>query len=243
MESKGTQGRLILIPTLLGGDEVNRCVPDYNIGIVRGLRFFVVEEIRSARRFLRKIDPAFPIDDCVFHELNEHTRELDSRLLLQPIGEGHDVGLLSEAGLPCVADPGANLVAAAQDRNIQVIPLMGASSIFAALMASGMSGQQFCFHGYLPKEKSELVHKIRQMESDSARNAYAQIFIETPYKNNALWELLLETCQNETRLCVAASITLENEYIVTKSIRDWKKTERPNIHKQPALFILQRTFN
>lgn len=242
MDSQATQGRLILIPTLLGGDDVSRCVPDYNLGIVRGLRFFVVEEIRSARRFLRKVDAAFPIDDCVFHELNEHTKELDSKLLLQPIAEGNDVGLLSEAGLPCVADPGADLVAAAQDRNIRVIPLMGASSIFAALMASGMSGQQFCFHGYLPREKSELTRRIRQMENDSARNAYAQIFIETPYKNNALWELLLETCQNETRLCVAADITLADEYIVTKSIRDWKKTARPDIHKRPALFILQRTF-
>lgn len=242
MNPKGTQGKLILIPTLLGGDDVSRCVPDYNIGIIRTLRFFVVEEIRSARRFLRKVDAAFPIDDCIFHELNEHTKTLDSTLLLQPITRGQDVGLLSEAGLPCVADPGANLVSAAQDRHIQVVPLMGASSIFAALMASGMSGQQFCFHGYLPKEKGELAKKIRQIENDSARNAYAQIFIETPYKNHALWDMLLQTCQNDTRLCVAASITLENEYIVTRSIKDWKKSARPDIHKQPALFILQRTF-
>lgn len=235
-------GKLYLIPTLLGGEDVSRCVPEYNRSIICGLSHFVVEEIRSARRFLRKIDASFPIDSCSFQELNEHTVTLDSQSLLQPVYEGHSIGLLSEAGLPCVADPGANLVAAAHDRNIRVIPLMGASSIFAALMASGLSGQHFRFHGYLPKEKDEMVRKIRQMENESAKEASAQLFIETPYKNQALWDLLLETCQNETRLCVAAGITLEGEYIVTKSVRDWKKTVRPNIHKQPALFIIQRSF-
>ncbi|MBO4282597.1 MAG: SAM-dependent methyltransferase [Bacteroidales bacterium] len=235
-------GKLYLIPTLLGGEDVSRCVPEYNRGVIRGLSHFVVEEIRSARRFLRKMDPAFPIDDCHFEVLNEHTAVLDSQKLLQPVFEGFSIGLLSEAGLPCVADPGANLVAAAHDRNIQVVPLMGASSVFAALMASGLCGQRFRFHGYLPREKDERVRKIRQMESESAKEASAQLFIETPYKNQTLWDLLLETCQNETRLCVAAGITLEEEYIATKSVRDWKNTVRPNLHKQPALFILQRSF-
>ena len=241
MEQKIPTGKLYLIPTLLGGDEVDRCVPDYNLKVVRPLRHFIVEELRSARRFLRKLDHDFPIDDCHFEELNEHTQLLDSKKLLRPVWEGHDIGLLSEAGLPCVADPGADLVLAAQSLNIRVIPLMGASSIFAALMASGLSGQQFTFHGSLPNEKSARVHQIRKMEGDSAKNAYAQIFIETPYKNNPLWKLLLETCQRETLLCVAANITLENEYIVTKTIGEWKKCSRPDLHKQPALFILQKT--
>ncbi len=236
------KGCLYLIPTLLGGEDIARCVPAYNLDILQSLRHFVVEEIRSARRFLRKTDPAFPIDDCHFEELNEHTRDLDSARLLEPIRQGNNIGLMSEAGLPCVADPGANLVLAAQTAGIRVIPLMGASSIFSALMASGLCGQHFHFHGYLPKEKSELLHKIRQMESESAREACAQIFIETPYKNNALWELLLETCQDETCLCVAANITLENEYIRTLTVGRWKKTLRPDLHKQPALFILQRSF-
>lgn len=239
---QGTQNCfLYLIPTLLGGDDVQRCVPDFNINIINKLRYFVVEEIRSARRFLRKVSPQFPIDECQFRELNEHTKFLDSNELLAPLSEGHSIGVLSEAGLPCVADPGANLVLAAQDKGIKVVPLVGASSIFTALMASGLSGQQFVFHGYLPKEKGALVRQIKKMESDSSKNSYAQIFIETPYKNNSLWETLLDNCQNETHLCVGANITLENEYIVTKTIADWKKANRPDLHKQLALFILQRT--
>lgn len=243
MTASAAPGKLYLIPTLLGGEDVSRCIPAYNIAIIRSLRHFVVEELRSARRFLKKTDPSFPIDQCTFHELNEHTRSLDSRLLLAPIATGESVGLLSEAGLPCVADPGADLVAAAQERNIQVVPLIGPSSILSALMASGLCGQRFSFHGYLPREKEELLRKIRRMESDSARDASAQIFIETPYKNNQLWELLLQSCQEETRLCVAANITLDNEYIVTKTVRNWKKCCRPDLHKQPALFIIQRSFN
>ncbi len=243
MEQNRQQGFLYLIPTLLGGDEVQRCVPDFNLQIIMGLRHFVVEEIRTARRFLRKISPTFPIDGCQFQELNEHTQILNSEEWLAPVFQGRSVGLLSEAGLPCIADPGANLVLSAHRMGIQVVPLMGASSIFSALMASGLSGQQFTFHGYLPKEKNALLKQIHKMESDSARNAYAQIFIETPYKNNQLWELLLENCQNETYLCVAANITLDNEYIVTKTIADWKKTARPDLHKQPALFILQRSLH
>lgn len=243
MTASAAPGKLYLIPTLLGGEDVSRCIPAYNIGIIRSLSHFVVEELRTARRFLRKIDPSFPIDRCTFHELNEHTQTLDSRLLLSPVEAGESIGIMSEAGLPCVADPGTDLVAAAQDRNIKVVPLIGPSSIFTALMASGLCGQRFSFHGYLPREKDELLRKIRRMESDSARDASAQIFIETPYKNNQMWELLLQSCQEETRLCVAANITLENEYIVTKTVRNWKKCSRPDLHKQPALFIIQRSFN
>ncbi len=240
MTNTAAQGTIYLIPTLLGGDDVARCIPAYNIGIIRGLSHFVVEELRTARRFLRKIDPSFPIDQCTFHELNEHTQTLDSRLLLAPVEAGESIGIMSEAGLPCIADPGAELVAAAQERNIRVVPLIGPSSIFSALMASGLCGQRFSFHGYLPREKDELLRKIRHMEGDSARDNAAQIFMDTPYRNNQLWELLLQSCQDDTRLCVAANITLENEYIVTKTVRNWKKSPRPDLHKQPALFILQR---
>ena len=240
MTQTTSQGTIYLIPTLLGGDDVARCIPAYNIGIIRGLSHFVVEELRTARRFLRKIDPSFPIDLCTFHELNEHTQTLDRRLLLAPVEAGESIGIMSEAGLPCIADPGAELVAAAQERNIRVMPLIGPSSIFSALMASGLCGQRFSFHGYLPREKDELLRKIRQMEGDSAHNDAAQIFMDTPYRNNQLWELLLQSCQDDTRLCVAANITLENEYIVTETVRNWKKSPRPDLHKQPALFILQR---
>ena len=240
MTASAAPGKLYLIPTLLGGEDVSRCIPAYNIAVIRSLRHFVVEDLRSARRFLRKADPSFPIDQCTFNELNEHTRTLDSRLLLAPIETGESVGLMSEAGLPCIADPGADLVAAAQERHIQVVPLIGPSSIFSALMASGLCGQRFSFHGYLPKEKPELLRKIRRLESDSARDNAAQIFIETPYKNNQMWELLIQACQDDTMLCVAANITLDNEYIVTKTVRDWQKSGRPDLHRQPALFIIQR---
>lgn len=237
---KTPPGKLYLIPTPLGGNAPAEVLPQDVLDRACSLRCFVVEELRTARRFLRKIDPSFPIDQCTFHELNEHTQTLDSRLLLAPVEAGESIGIMSEAGLPCIADPGAELVAAAQERNIRVVPLIGPSSIFSALMASGLCGQRFSFHGYLPREKDELLRKIRHMEGDSARDNAAQIFMDTPYRNNQLWELLLLSCQDDTRLCVAANITLENEYIVTKTVRNWKKSPRPDLHKQPALFILQR---
>lgn len=233
------QGVVYLIPNLLGGDEPKYCFPEYNFGILKKLKYFVVEEIRNARRFLRKIDRSFPIDECEFFELNEHTGEPDSENMLGPIFQGHSIGVISEAGLPCIADPGADLIFKAHKKNIRVIPLSGASSIFMALMASGLSGQQFCFHGYLPKNKNDLIHKIKKIESDSAKNAYAQIFIETPYKNNQMWNILLETCNKDTNICVASNITLPNEYIATKTVTEWKKMSRPDINKQPAIFILQ----
>ncbi|HOF15860.1 MAG TPA: SAM-dependent methyltransferase [Bacteroidales bacterium] len=235
-----TYGKLYLFPTLLGGEDIERCIPLYNLKIIENIRFFVVEELRTARRFLRKAIPTFPIDECDFQLLNEHTNIDTISDLLNPIYQGKDMGLLSEAGLPCVADPGNELVMIAQQKNIKIIPLVGPSSILMALMASGLSGQNFVFHGYLPTDKQALISKIQSMEINSQKHRQAQLCIETPYRNNQLIDVILKTCQPTTLLCIAANITLSTEYITTKTVAEWKSSPLPNFHKQPAIFILQK---
>ncbi len=239
MTQTNTYGKLYLIPTLLGGDDIERCIPPYNLKIIDGLRYFIVEEIRSARRFLRKAISTFPIDECDFQTLNEHTNTNNINNLLYPIYQGHNVGLLSEAGLPCIADPGSELVILAQQKNITIIPLVGATSVLMALMASGLTGQNFVFHGYLPTDKQALITKLQQMNTYSQKHKQSQIFIETPYRNNQLIDTLLKTCSNSTLLCIATNITLPNEFIVTKTIAEWKSKPLPDFHKQPTIFILQ----
>jgi 16S rRNA (cytidine1402-2'-O)-methyltransferase len=203
------------------------------------LRVFVVEELRTARRFLRKTNPDFPIDDCRFYILNEHTlSSLDLNSIVQLLKEGQDVGLISEAGLPCIADPGCDLVLAAQENEITVVPLVGPSSITMTLMASGLCGQNFAFHGYLPTYKSELTEKIRLLEQHSRRYKQTQLFIETPYRNNHLLDALLSTCQTNTFLCIACNISQDDEYIKTKTIAQWKKNPPPQLHKKPTVFAL-----
>lgn len=238
--SKNKYGKLFLIPTLLGSKDINRCIPPSNISIIKELSFFIVEELRTARRFLRNIDPEFPIDDTSFQLLNEHTTNIDPHEMLSPIVSGNNMGLLSEAGLPCVADPGTEIVLAAQQKGITVIPLVGASSIFMALMASGLSGQNFVFHGYLPTDKPSLMAKIQTIELLSEKHKQAQIFMEAPYRNNQMMECLLKTCSPYTFLCVASNITLPEEYITTKTISEWKKSKLPELHKQPTIFVLQK---
>lgn len=240
MAGTNTYGKLYLIPTPLGGDDPQRCVPTFNIDILVNIRHFVVEELRTARRFLRQVIPTFPIDDCEFQLLNEHTTHINSLEMLAPILNGNDMALLSEAGLPCVADPGSLLVTAAHNKGIQVIPLVGASSLMLALMASGLSGQHFCFHGYLPTDKQQLTVKIRNMEMQSVKNNQSQIFMEAPYRNNQLLQHLLEVCMPDTQLCIACNLTLPGEYVSTKSIKDWRKSPLPQLHKQNTVFILQQ---
>jgi len=231
--------KLYLLPTPLSEDAVFESIPSYNKEIIEPLRYFVVEEIRTARRFLRKLCPDFPIDDCTFFIFNEHTcKSANYEEILQPLLNGNDMGLLSEAGLPCIADPGSDLVRAAQQKNIQVVPLVGPSSIFMALMASGLNGQSFAFHGYLPTDKVKLSDKIHKIEQISSLQQQTQLFIEAPYRNNQLFETLLKECNSNTYLCIACNISQKDEYIKTKSIAQWRKNSPPSLHKKPCVFAI-----
>lgn len=233
-------GKLFLIPTFIGNKDINRCIPALNITIIQNLSFFIVEELRTARRFLRSIDPVFPIDNTNFQILNEHTPLTNIESMLFPIFSGHDMGLLSEAGLPCIADPGAAVVLAAQQKGISVVPLIGPSSIFMALMASGLSGQNFAFHGYLSTDKHALASKIQTLELLSEKHQQAQIFMETPYRNLQMLDCILKTCSSSTFLCIAANLTMPEEFIKTQIIEEWKRSTFPELHKQPTIFIIQK---
>jgi len=229
---------LILIPTTLGNLEtVNKVIPDYNVKITYGIKVFIVEQIRTARRFLKKIKHPIPIDDMTFYELNKHTDQNQIYSYLSAINNGESIGLISEAGTPCVADPGAAIVKIAHQKNIDIIPLVGPNSIIMALMASGFNGQVFSFHGYLPVDKTERSRTIQQIESAIYKNNQTQIFIETPYRNMQLFESILKICKNNTLLSIACNISLEDEFIKTKSIQDWKK-EKVDLHKKPTVFLL-----
>jgi 16S rRNA (cytidine1402-2'-O)-methyltransferase len=231
------KGRIFLIPVLLGGDDFNSVLPRRAIDVAKKLKYFIVEDIRSARRFLRLIDREFPIDSTVFYELNEHTGNKDISHFLDPALNGNDIGLMSEAGMPGIADPGNTIIALAHRMNITVTPLAGPSSIIMALISSGLNGQNFTFHGYLPVEITTRISKIRNLEK-MARSGYAQIFMETPYRNDRLLESVLATCNSETLLCIAADITLPAESIVTKRISEWRK-QPPLLKDRLVIFVLQ----
>ena len=230
-------GKIYLIPVTLGGDDFLKVIPEKVISLTRQLRFFIVEDIRSARRFLRLIDREFPIDDTVFFELNEHTAESDISHYLEPILAGSDIGLLSEAGLPGIADPGARIVALAHRRKITVTPLSGPSSIIMALIASGLNGQNFSFNGYLSVKPEERSFRIRELEK-KASEGYAQIFMETPYRNQKMLDSLLSVCHNDTLLCIAVDITLPSESIRTMKIAEWKK-DPPALKDKLVVYVMQ----
>lgn len=235
-----TMGSLYLIPVPLGeGGDIASVIPEQARQLAASLKTFVVEHPKSARQFLKLTGTALPLQEIRMLTLDEHTRPADLEALLQPLLDGEDVGLLSEAGCPAVADPGANLVRLAHTRNIRVIPLVGPSSILLALMASGLNGQSFAFLGYLPAEKMERVKRISEIEQTSQRLDQAQIFIETPYRNNQLLLDLVQTCDGETELCVASDLTLPSESVMTKRVREWKK-ELPDYGKRPTVFLLYR---
>ena len=230
-------GKLYLIPTLLGNQEPDSVIPLKTLEITKKLRHFIVEELRTARRYLRLIDKNFPIDECSFSVLNEHTSDAEFEEFLHPIEKGFDIGLMSEAGLPCIADPGSKVVLLAHKKRYSVTPLAGASSIILALVASGLNGQNFTFNGYLPVKPAERFKKIKELEKKSLDGA-AQIFMETPYRNNQTLETLLAACQNDTYLCIAADISLQAESIRTKKISEWKK-ETTNLKDRLVVFGLQ----
>ena len=227
-----------MLPSLLGDVVVETVIPHGTLSVLRQLRFFVVEELRTARRYLKKAGVTEPIDSLTFFELNEHTPEIDIISFLRPALDGHDMGLLSEAGVPAVADPGANLVALAHKKNVEVIPLVGPSSLLLALMASGLNGQSFAFVGYLPVKTQERQQYLRKLEKRSITEKQTQLFIETPYRNHALLDDILAVCNAGSHLCIAANITLPDAFIQTKTIAEWKKTS-VDIHKKPCIFLMQ----
>ncbi len=232
------KGKLYLIPSTIGDTPVTHVIPPLNLSVINEIKHFIVENERTARRELIKMGIETPIDDLEFFVLNKHTRSEDIPEFLK-IAETSNLGLLSEAGVPAVADPGSEIVALAHQRNIEVIPLIGPSSILLALMASGLNGQNFAFVGYLPVQKHERIKRIRQLEQRSKAENQSQIFIETPYRNNQLLEDILFACTPPTRLCIAADISTENALIRTDQISTWKK-KKPDLNKRPAIFILHR---
>lgn len=231
-------GTLFLIPSPLGNAPLSDVLPPKVNDTINGLRHFIVEDLRTARRYLSSLHLQTPIDDLHFGLLNEHTAAVDVRALLLPLEQGHNVGLLSDAGMPCIADPGELVVAAAQDRGYRVVPLVGPSSILLALIASGLNGENFAFVGYLPAKTPELIKKIKRLEQRSRTEGQSQLFIETPYRSTRLLESLLESCLPTTRICVAANITEEQESIRTKTVSEWKK-KVPDLTKTPCIFIIE----
>lgn len=233
------KGRLFLFPVPIGAEELGLSLPAANLELLSLCHTFIVEELRTARRFLKKAGYPYAIDDTVFFELNEHTSPQDIGHYLDAIGQGEDIGLLSEAGLPCVADPGAMITRMAQQRGIEIVPLVGPSSLMLALMASGFNGQSFAFNGYLPVDKSRRAAAIRHLEERLHREHQTQLFIEAPYRNNQLLEALCSTLQPETMICVATNLTLPTQYIRTLPGGKWKKErEKIDLHKRNTVFLI-----
>ncbi len=232
------KGTLYLIPCTLGDTPAEQVLPQQVIDIARHLRHFVVEQPKTARQFLSALKPEQPIQSLHFASLNEHTARKDLAELLAPLLAGHDVGIISEAGCPGIADPGADLVGLAHRNGIRVVPLVGPSSILLALMASGLNGQCFAFHGYLPIDEADRKKAITTLEAESARRKQTQMFIETPYRNEKMFGALLAHCRPQTLLCVATDITLPGESIRTCSIAQWKSQPMPALNKRPSLFLL-----
>ena len=233
------QAALYLIPVTLGDTPIDRVLPNHNREVITGISHFVVENIRSARRFLRRSNPDIVIDDLTFYTLDEHTRIEEISAFLAPLRQGLPVGVISEAGCPAIADPGADLVAIAQREGLPVVPLVGPSSILMSLMASGFNGQSFAFNGYLPVEPNERTRRIKQLEQRAYSEDQTQIFIETPYRNHKLIEELVRTCRPTTRLCVACDISCEGEEIHTRTMAQWKKAQY-DIQKRPAIFLIYK---
>ncbi len=232
-------GKLYLIPTPIGETPIDDVIPQNVKEIINNITHYIVENERTARRHLIKMGIKTAIDDLKFSVLNKHTDKNAISSFLNPCKDGLSIGLLSEAGVPAVADPGSDIVAIAHRKNIKVIPLVGPSSILMALMASGLNGQGFAFNGYLPVKPHERIKKIKQLENLSASAKQTQIFIEAPYRNNQLLKDITDHCHPATMICVASMISTEEEFIKTLSASDWKKN-KADLHKKPTLFLLQK---
>ncbi len=233
-------GTLYLIPTVLSDSApLAQVLPSGNAAIVAQLKHFVVENVRTARRFLKQIDKNIDIDALTFYELNQHTDLAQIGGYLRPLEQGENIGIISEAGCPAIADPGADVVALAQKYDIRVVPLVGPSSILLSLMASGFNGQSFAFHGYLPIDKNDRAQRLKLLERRIYTENQTQIFIETPYRNRQMVDDLCRILQPQTKLCIASDITGANENIRTRAIAHWKKS-LPDIGKVPCIFLIYK---
>ncbi len=230
---------LYLLPVTLGDTSVEKVLPAYNKEIIVEIKHFIVEDVRSARRFLKKVESQINIDELTFYPLNKHTSPEAISGYLKPLMEGYPMGVISEAGCPAVADPGADIVAIAQRKGLKVVPLVGPSSIILSVMGSGFNGQSFAFHGYLPIEPGERTKRLKELETRIYAEHQTQLFIETPYRNNKMMEEILKTCRPQTKLCIAANITCEGEYIRTKTLKEWKGN-LPDLNKIPCIFLLYK---
>ena len=233
---------LYLIPVALGETSLFQVLPGYNHDIIVGIKHFIVENIRSARRFLKKVEKSIDIDQLTFYELNRHTDRKFIGEYLKPLGQGKAVGIISEAGCPAIADPGADVVALAQQKGFKVVPLVGPSSIIMSVMGSGFNGQSFAFNGYLPVDASQRVKALKKLENKIYNEDQTQSFIETPYRNAKMIDTILQSLRPKTKLCIAAGITTPEEYIRTKTVEDWKKEKSkiPDLNKIPAIFVIYK---
>ncbi len=230
---------LYLIPNLLGETPVEQVLPPYNREIILGIRHFIVEDVRTARRFLKLVDRSIDIDQLTFYTLNKHTNPEEVASMLRPLEEGSPMGVISEAGCPAVADPGADVVAIAQRKGLQVIPLVGPSSIILAVMGSGFNGQSFAFNGYLPIEPDERIKVLKKLEQRAYTENQTQLFIETPYRNAKMMADILKACRPQTHLCIAAGLTTQDEYIKTRTVKEWNG-HLPQLEKIPCIFLIYK---
>jgi len=233
-----TKGKLYLIPCTLGSEGV-AMIPEQTKTVLISLNHLVVERIRSARRYIRQVSKDKSIDDMQFIELDKRSDNREEvKIAIQWLTNGNDVGVISEAGAPCIADPGNLIVEAAHQQGIEVLPLVGPSSMFLALMASGMNGQNFAFHGYLPVKKEDLPKALSRMETTSSKLKQTQLFMETPYRNDQLWAEALKVLKGGSRLGYAVDLTLPTQEIKVMKVDQWKKTNKPSLHKRPCIFML-----
>jgi len=233
------KGILYLVPNTLGNQDITTTIPALINEKIDSIQVYIVEDLRNARRYLKRVNRDIVIDSLTFHVLNEHTRPEEIPQFLEEAMNGSDTAVISEAGVPGVADPGAAVVRIAHEKGIRVVPLTGPSSILLSLMASGLNGQAFTFHGYLPVKKPDRIRKIKEIEQVLLRKGETQLFIEAPYRNDALLADILESCNPSTLLCIAADITLDTEFIETHPVSGWKK-KKPALHKRPVIFLLGR---
>lgn len=231
---------LYLIPVTLGDTPLDRVLPAFNREVILGIRHFIVEEVRTARRFLKQVEKSIDIDSLQFYPMGKHADAALFPRYLEPLRRGEPVGVISEAGCPAVADPGADVVAIAQREHLKVVPLVGPSSILLAVMASGFNGQSFAFHGYLPIGHADRAKKLKQLEARSAAEGQTQLFIETPYRNARMMADILAACAPTTRLCVAAGLTTEQEFIRSATLKEWKQAPLPDLAKIPAIFAIYK---
>ena len=228
-----------MIPCTLGDTAHSRVFPAYNREVILSIRHFIVENVRTARRFLKKEEPSIVIGDLTFYELNKHTSPDEVAGYLAPLAKGESVGVISEAGCPAVADPGADVVAIAQRKGYSVIPLVGPSSILLSVMGSGFNGQSFAFHGYLPIDATARTAMIKKLEGRIYTENQTQLFIETPYRNNKLAEELIRTCRPTTKLCIASNLTCDDELIRTRPVKEWAG-KLPDLSKRPTIFLIYK---